>query len=291
MRARHASFLTALALATAVAAPAQSPDMNLPQSVVAGSAFSIPTSGSGQATLYLVGPGQALRRTVQLGQPISFAAGDLYNAGNYVAVLVEGSSTQTGELTVTPVNQPRTISFLARPSRLAVALHNGISGAAYVLDPYHNLITRPMPVSFSLSNGGKTDVNRTVNTRNGVAWTEVDSASKEGAAKFVAQAGGVSTDRVIEEVPGDPCGLTMTAHPAGDKVQLETNPIRDCSGNPVPDGTIVTFTESRNGMQSTVDVPIKQDVARVEMPAWNGATISVASGVVAGNEIRVGGGR
>jgi hypothetical protein len=44
-------------------------------------------------------------------------------------------------------------------------------------------------------------------------------------------------------------------------------------------------------MQSTVDVPLKQDVAKVDMPAYNGATISVASGVVAGNEIRWQGGR
>ena len=27
-------------------------------------------------------------------------------------------------------------------------------------------------------------------------------------------------------------------------MELETAPVRDCSGNPVPDGTIVTFTET-----------------------------------------------
>jgi hypothetical protein len=35
-----------------------------------------------------------------------------------------------------------------------------------------------------------------------------------------------------------------------------------------------------------VDVPLKQGIAKVEMPAHSGATISVASGVVLGNQIR-----
>jgi len=56
----------------------------------------------------------------------------------------------------------------------------------------------------------------------------------------------------------------------------------------VPDGTIVTFTETYGDMQSTVDVPLKRDIASVEMPSHNGATISVASGVILGNQIRWG---
>jgi len=35
-----------------------------------------------------------------------------------------------------------------------------------------------------------------------------------------------------------------------------------------------------------VDVPLKRGVAEVEMPAHNGAMITVASGVVLGNQIR-----
>jgi hypothetical protein len=37
-----------------------------------------------------------------------------------------------------------------------------------------------------------------------------------------------------------------------------------------------------------VDVPLKRDVARTEMPARDGAVISVATGVVMGNEIHLG---
>jgi hypothetical protein len=67
---------------------------------------------------------------------------------------------------------------------------------------------------------------------------------------------------------------------------VQTESVRDCSGNAVPDGTIVTFTETYDGGQSTVDVPLKRGIAEVKMPARPGARISVASGVVLGNEIR-----
>jgi len=69
---------------------------------------------------------------------------------------------------------------------------------------------------------------------------------------------------------------------------VETEPVRDCSGNALPDGTIVTFTETYNGGESTVDVPLKRGIARADMPAHSGAKVSVATGVFIGNEIRVG---
>jgi hypothetical protein len=82
----------------------------------------------------------------------------------------------------------------------------------------------------------------------------------------------------------------MSARVSGQKVALETEPVRDCNGNPVPDGTIVTFTETYGGGQSTVDVPLKRGVARTELSAHKDAVISVASGVVMGNEIHWSGG-
>jgi hypothetical protein len=264
---------------------AQSPSMDLPAQIPAGGAFSIPTSGSGQGTLTIVGPGQALRRQVQLGSAISLPAGILYNAGEYVAILSNGSDEQVGMFAVTPAQQPSSLSFLAEPSRLPVDLQDGISGTVYVFDVYHNLIVKPMPVSFNLTASSGPSQTRTVTTRYGVGWTRMNSASREGSAHFVAQTGGVTSTRVIDEVPGDPCNLSMTATPDGGKVKLQTAPVRDCSGNPIPDGTVVTFTANFDGRQSTVDVPLKRDVAEVEMPLPPGATVSVASGVVAGNEI------
>jgi hypothetical protein len=272
--------------AALVAANGQSEDLNLPKTVVAGAAFSIPTTGSGQAVLYIMGPSQVLKRDAQLGQPIEFAAGDLDNAGHYVAVLSGGSSTQTGEFDVVPARQPASLSFLARPSRIPVNLQNGITAAVYVFDSYQNLITSPTPVSFQLSVASAPAQTRTVVSNQGAAWTGMNSATKEGNAKFVAKAGDVSSVRVIQQVPGDPCGLKMSAHKVGDKIDLQTDPLRDCNGNAVTDGTVVTFTESWNGSQTTVDVPVKHGIAEAQVPANIGARISVATGVVMGNEIR-----
>lgn len=285
MRGWFALLLGGLVFAAAQVACAQTGNMTLPATVEAGSAFSIQTSGSGKAILYIVGPGQALKRDVNLGESASFDAGTLFNAGRYVAILAGPSSTDNGSFEVVPAAKPADISFFAKPSRLPVGLHNGISGAVYVFDAYRNLITGPTAVSFELTNPSGTDQKRTVETKYGAAWTQMDSSAKEGADKFLAHVGGVSGTRIVQQVPGDPCNLRMNARPAGSQLQVQTDPIRDCTGNAVPDGTIVTFTESYNGTQSTVDVPIKRGIAQVEMPAHSGATISVASGVVVGNEI------
>jgi hypothetical protein len=123
---------------------------------------------------------------------------------------------------------------------------------------------------------------------NGAAWTQFDSTAHQGNGKFIASIGAVSSERVIGQVPGDPCRLKMSATPAGGLIRLQTDPIRDCSGNAVPDGTIVTFTAAYSGDQTTVDVPIKRGIAEAQLPVHPGAVITVASGVVMGNQIRWG---
>jgi len=260
--------------------------LTVPKTITAGSAFSVTTSGSGEGILYIVGPAQMVKQNIQLGSTIEVTAGTLYNAGHYL-VFVSGSG-ESASLDVTPANKPADLGFLARPSRLAVGLRGGITGAVYLFDSYKNLITAPATVAFELSTPSVPVQSRSIATRNGAAWVAMDSSPKEGAAQFVARMGDISSTRVIQQVPGDPCGLQMTARPAGQKVNLETAPVRDCSGNAVPDGTIVTFTETFNGAQTTVDVPLKRGVAKVEVPAFPGAVITVASGVVLGNQIRWG---
>ncbi len=286
MRPRSPFLFACLATAALQTGIAQSGDLHLPASVEAGDAFSIQCAGSGSATLYIIGPEQAMKREVRLGETTFFRAGSLYNAGHYLVFLQEPSSSATGSFDVLPTKEPETLSFLARPSRLPVGLHNGITGAVYVFDAYHNLITAPMQVSFELSNPSGTTQDRTVQTRDGAAWTEMDSTVHQGNDRFVARIGDISSTRVVEQVPGDPCGLKMSARQSGQQLQLQTDPVRDCSGNAVPDGTIVTFTEAYDSSQSTVDVPLKRGIAKVDMPAVPGATISVASGVVLGNQIR-----
>jgi hypothetical protein len=288
MKSKCTFLLGGLILAAVPLALAQTGGLRLPKTVEAGSAFSIQSSGSGTAFLYLVGPGQVLRRDVQLGETTFFAPGDLRNAGRYLAVLVGGSSTENGAFDVTAAHQPMVLSFLAKPSRLPVDLHDGISGVVYAFDAFQNLVLVPTQVSFQLTSVTGAEQMRTVLTRNGVAWTKMNSAAQEGVAKFVARVGDATSTRVIQQVPGNPCHLRMSARPLGQRLAVETEPVRDCNGNALPDGTIVTFTETYSEGESTVDVPLKRGVARTDMPAYSGAKVSVATGVFIGNEIRLG---
>jgi len=285
VRSRLPFLIGGLTLATMQIALAQSPSISAPKSIQAGDAFTVQTTGSGKAALFIIGPGQVFKRDVQLGEAASFAAGSLYNAGRYLVVLTMESSTESDFLDVLPASKPAELSFLAKPSRLPVGLHEGITGAVYVFDAYRNLIVVPMPVSFELSPPSGTAQKRTVETHDGAAWTGMDSTAQQGADRFLARVGDVSSTRVVAQVPGDPCGLKMSARQLGQQLELATDPVRDCNGNAVPDGTIVTFTENYRGGQSTVDVPLKRGIAAVEMPVHSGATISVASGVVMGNQI------
>jgi hypothetical protein len=270
----------------------QAQELRFPKSVEAGNRFSVASTGSGNATLYVVGSAGALRREIQLGKAIEFGPEDLHNAGHYTTLLVAGGSTKTGQLDVVAARQGATLSFLAKPSRLPVNVADGMSGVVYVFDIFGNLVIEPQQVSFALLNTGALSdtsgggLSRVVTTSNGVAWVKMNSASKAGAATFVASALGVSEKRVVQQVAGDPCALKMNARQSDRNIVLETDPVRDCAGNPVPDGTIVTFTETYGGGQSTVDVPLKRGIARTELPEQNNAVISVAAGVVMGNEIR-----
>lgn len=276
-------------LATLPLASAQTGGWRVPQTVEAGRPFSIPTAGEGKAVFYLVGPAQVLRRDVQPGETIRFAPGVLRNAGHYVALLVGSSAPQRAEIDVLAAAQPANLSFLAKPSRLPVDLSGGISGVVYVFDDFRNLVLAPLPVSFELSAVGTAVQSRTAPTENGVAWVKMNSAPKAGLARFEARVGNITEQRVVQQVSGDPCNLKMNARPEGQKILLETVALLDCRGNAVPDGTIVTFTETHDGAsEATVDVPLKHGVARTEMPAYSGAVLSVATGVVMGNEIRLG---
>lgn len=274
-------------LASASTAWPQSENLLLPHSLEAGSSFSVQTTGSGKAVLLIAGLGQVIKREVQLGETTQFPAGSLCRAGQYIAIVTTvGGATSSGTITVVPSSKVAALTFLAKPSRLPVG-SRGITGTVFVFDAYHNLIASPTPVSFELSYPGSPAHRQSVETRNGAAWTEMDSSTRAGKDSFVARVGSISSSRVIAQVSGDPCRIKMSATQSGKRISLVTEPVLDCSGNPVPDGTIVTFTESYDGSRSTVDVPLKRGVARSEMPAHPGATITVASGVVLGNEVRL----
>jgi hypothetical protein len=260
-------------------------DLRVPASVAAGSGLSVPTSGSGSATLYLVGPGTAVKRQVQLGQEVQLRSDELQNAGHYVLVI--GDDSASFYVTAGSVGS---IAFLARPSRVPAATPNVISGTAFIFDKYQNLVLQPQAIKFDLTVDGQTTT-RTETSKGGVAYAKLDSSKKEGPAQFVVSSGTVSVRRVVQQVASDPCSIRMTAQPNKSGILVRTDPIHDCAGNPVPDGTIVTFTATDSQGKSAVDARIKKGFAQAQLPASSDATISVASGVVVGNEIQWRGGQ
>lgn len=276
-----------VALCWFAAGRARAAELHLPQNAVAGQPLSIGTSGSG--TVYLIGPGQVIKRDFKSGGSVEIKGEDLRSAGRWIAIM-RGDGNQSQVFWVKP-DQPAKLNFRARPSRVPVARPNVISGVTFIFDQYQNLVLDPTTVNFNLSVGGAGSP-KNVTSHDGVAWTNSSSAPKAGAAQFVASVGDASVRRVVQQVAADPCERSLHMHLAGranDRVVVETDPIRDCSGNPVPDGTIVTFIQNDNSGKSTVDARIKKGTARAELPASDNATITVAAGVVLGNELHVGG--
>jgi hypothetical protein len=259
-------------------------DLKAPKQVAAGEGVTI-TAGDG-GELLVFGPGGASKRKISAGE-VQIPGEDVRAAGQYVVVMGDASA----DFYVVAA-KPSTVNFLARPSRVPVSRPDAISGVAFVFDQYQNLVQKPSAVRFDLKVKENAPTTRSIETKNGVAWTRMPSANKEGAAQFVASVpGGEPVRRVVQQVASDACNLHMKAEKTEKSIVVETDPIKDCSGNAVPDGTIVTFTEVTDKGRSTVDARIKRGTARAELPLAASGTISVASGVVTGNELHIGGGQ
>ncbi len=280
--------ISTIAIVMCFALLAGAQNLTMPTDATAGESVSIPTSGSGSAMAYVFGPGTALKQKVELGQPLEVQGDQLKLAGRYT-VIIEGDHDASGSFFVAPAKLAN-VAFLARPSRVPAARKDVITGSAYLFDKYNNLVIEKYPVKFDLAIAGAPAATRTEDSKNGIAWVKMDSGKKAGTAQFTASANGATVHRVVQETASDPCTIRMKAQPAKNgEILVETDPIRDCAGNPVPDGTIVTFTSTDKSGRNTVDARIKRGIAQAELPASQNATLSVAAGVVLGNEIHWGG--
>lgn len=282
------TLLTVILLSLALGASAS--EIHVPAQVTAGNGLAIQTSGSGDATFYLIGPAIASKSKVQAGSNIPVESDQLEHAGRYIAVLCASDGCTAKNFFVNPATANR-LSFLVHPSRIPVGSAQGISAVAIVRDSFQNLVPKPEAVTFSVMAKDEKPVSTSRTSENSVAWVRLTSAKKEGPTKLGASIGHADEIRVVQQVAADACNLRIKASRDKRGFLIETDPVHDCSGNPVPDGTVVSFTESDNGGKTTVDVPIKRSVAKVEMPIDGPAKITVASGVVTGNELEVAGGQ
>ena len=279
-----------LATLMILATGAWAADLRLPEKAIAGQNLTMATSGSGHGTLYVVGPGTAIKRDIQLGSDIEIKGEQLRRSGFYEVVVKGSDGDSTKQLYVAPA-APEKVNFLARPSRVPVGQPKVIAGTAFVFDQYENLVLTPTPVTFNLAVPGAAAKTEHMTTKDGVAFLQTGSGTKAGPGQFIVSVGDNSVRRVVEETASEPCNLRFKVHKEKEGLVAETDPVRDCSGNAVPDGTIVTFISNEPGQgRSTVDARVKKGIARAVLPAVPGSTISVASGVKLGNEVRWGGG-
>jgi hypothetical protein len=275
----------AACLLAACAAVCVAQDIRVPSSVTAGDDAAISTTGSGTATFYLIGPGVSRKNDVRLGEEISLSGKDLRTAGSYTAIVCT-SACQSANFYVSAAN-PAKLSFLVHPSRVPVAQSDAISGVALPFDKFQNLVLTPVTVNFQLSAGNASVLSRSVSSHDGVAWFRAASGKSAGNLQVTASVGDVLTRRAVQEVASEPCNLRITSQRTASGVLAQTEPVHDCAGNVVPDGTIVTFTATGKNGKDTVDAPVKQGIARAQMAASGPVTISAASGVVLGNEFRL----
>jgi hypothetical protein len=277
-------LLICAAIGLAGVSPAQ--DIHVPDSVVAGNDAVISTTGSGNAALYLLGPGVARKNDVTLGSDVRILPQDLQHAGNYVAVLCSGTC-RSASFYVTAA-KPASLAFLVHPSRVAVSQGDAVSGVVLPFDEYHNLVLSPIGINFQMSAGNTSLLSRPARTVDGVAWFRTTSGKASGLVQVNATLDDLSAKRAVQQVASDPCNLRISGQRTSAGILVQTEPVHDCAGNPVTDGTIVTFTATGANGKSTVDAPIKQGIARAQMRSSGAISISVASGVVMGNELRIG---
>jgi hypothetical protein len=279
--------LVGFLLVCMLACRANAAELHAPAVVEAGQAFSIHVEGAGHATFYLIGPDHVVKRTVNLGSDLQIQPGEVQAAGHYRLILCDQSCTSTSF--EVKAAQPAHLSFFLHPSRVPVSSRDSIEATAFVFDPYFNLVLTPAVVDFRVTPASGAAFSRQAAARNGVTWMRMDSTPREGPVKVTAVLGKVEEARVVQQVAAEACGLHVKAAETGNIAILETDPVRDCSGNALPDGTIVSFTKTDREGRSTVDVPIKKSVAKAQFSMSGPAQISVACGVVLGNEVALNG--
>ena len=282
--------LTVSALLLVLPGWARAAELRVPASVEAGRGFSIPAEGAGQATFYLLGPDHVVKRRVTLGSDLQIQSSDVRAAGRYQVILCGSSSTCTSATFDVKAAQPAQLSFFLHPSRVPVSTADSIDATVFVFDRYFNLVLAPSAVDFRVTPASGAGFSKRSSTRQGVASIRMSSTPREGPVHVTAIVGGAEQARVVQQVAAEACGLRMRAQPVrNNMITLETEPVRDCSGNPLPDGTVVSFTKIDRLGKSTVDTPIKKGIARAQFGVHGPADITVACGVVLGNELTLNG--
>lgn len=257
-------------------------------SVTAGHSFSFSPDGTGDAVFYLLGPDQAVKRNIRLGSEVTIEGSEVETAGVYQIIICTADTCSSTQVQVT-AGPPARLSFFLHPSRVPVATPASIDATIFVFDRYYNSAASPAKVTFDISPASGNRYSRDALSARGIAWLRLGSTEREGPVRVTGVLGELREPRVIQQVSGEACGLRIKAVPDGKYVSVETDPVRDCRGNPLPDGTVVSFTSVDDAGKTTVDTPLRKGIARTRLSVKGRAQISVACGVVLGNELSISG--
>ncbi|MEM7342676.1 MAG: hypothetical protein AAF485_00405 [Chloroflexota bacterium] len=203
-----------------------------------------------------------------------------------------GSNVVEGSLLIEPGEPNGPILALLAP-RSVVA--NGVDSAtvvAFPADKYGNRLRANVPVTVEIqhpshphSQGLGLHQVITTTTHDLYSWVKIPSGTVAGKTLIgISTAGGHSAEQVLIEIPQRPIDFSVTTQrkriPADGRqlVPLETTPLQDKHGNPVLDGTHVTFlmTDPAGNQRSipaitldskaevTVQAPRQPGLARVQ---------------------------
>jgi len=188
-------------------------------------------------------------------------------AGLATVTATVGSLSATALVTFTP-GPPTNLSLIAAPSTLPVDDLSTLT--ADVTDQFGNPVADGVVVSFTTSFGTLSDNSAT--TVNGAA-TAMLSSTLPGTAVVTATLGSLSAAALVTFTPGAPANLALVAAPSTLQVghlSALTATVTDQFGNPVADGTPVSFSTNLGVATPAVAVTV------------NGVATAVLSSTVAG---------
>src|SRR6202166_5037821 len=114
-----ANGFLAACLVAALAASCSAQNITVPISAVAGEPASIAITGSGKATLYILGPGISTKQEVNLGEDLKLRGDALRSTGDY-HIIASSDSCNTATFYMPRANPP-TLPFLVHRGPVPVA--------------------------------------------------------------------------------------------------------------------------------------------------------------------------
>ncbi len=173
---------------------------------------------------------------------------DTRQAGLVTLIAQAGTARGHAQLRVLPGPPAEPLTPLVGPRAVIADGQHQAMVVAVPFDDYGNPMADGTPVEFRAQHPDGQIEQTTATVSHLVAWWSIASGTRAGHATLAASAGAAhGPDAGFDETPGWPVAFGLSASPAGVPadghrlVTLRTEVIRDRFGNPMLDGTLVTF--------------------------------------------------